>query len=155
MLEMARELQLHEDLIGDELAEIRASLEGLDLAEQIARHGPPVVASVRPLPGNETCHFATPVRLGRRRSDQVGHLELTSGWLKFHGALDVSIVWAEIADVERAGRDIVVALSPRRRVLRFCCHAIGEGVRGAVVGKYLVNDARMQDAPTDPFSARL
>ena len=155
MLRMARELQLGDDTIGDELTEIRASLEALDLADEIARLGPPVVASVRPLPADDSCHFATPVRLGRRRFDQIGHLELTGSWLKFHGALDVSIVWAEVADVERVGRQIVVSLGARRRVFRFCCHAIGESVRGAVVGKYLVNSARMKEARMDAFSAPL
>ena len=155
MLEMAHELLLPEEMISDELAEIRASLDGFDLADEIARHGPPVVASVRALPADESCHFATPVRFGRRRSDQIGHLELTSGWLKFHGALDISIVWAEVATLERSRRDIVVSIRGRRRVLRFCCHAIGEAVRGAAVGKYLLNAARMKDALAGTLSAPL
>ena len=153
MLEMAQEHQLPEDVIGEELSEIYAMLEGLDLTEQIARLGPPVVTSEHVLPKNECCHFVTPVRFGRRRSDQIGHLELTSGWLKFHGALDMSIVWAEVGDVERCGRDMVVSLSNGRRVLRFSCHAIRETVRAVVVCKYLVNEARGKDAHADAVSA--
>lgn len=152
MLEVARELQLHEDAISDELTEIRASLDGLDLADHLARNGPPIVASDRPLPRDEWCHFVTAVRFGRRRADQIGHMELTSGWLKFHGALDVSIVWAEIAHVERLGRDILVSLVDSRRVLRFCCHTIGEAVRGAAVANYLVNAARTTEAQTRAVS---
>ncbi|MBI4265019.1 MAG: hypothetical protein HY657_11650 [Acidobacteria bacterium] len=151
LLEMARELHLQDDTISAELAEIRASFEALDLADQIARSGLPVVVSLGGLAEGDLCHFVTPVRFGRRRSDQIGHLELTSGWLKFHGALDVSVVWTEVSDVHRADRDIVVALADSRRVLRFCCHAVGEAARGAVVGTYLANAARGREAgPANP-----
>jgi hypothetical protein len=145
LVDMARELHLQDDAISDELAEIRASFEALDLADHIARGDLPVVISLETLPEGECCHFVTPVRFGRRRADQFGHLELTTSWLRFHGALDVSVVWPAIADVQRTGRDVMVSLVDSRRVLRFCCHALSEAARGAVVAQYLVNAARARD----------
>jgi hypothetical protein len=138
---MSRELHLQDDTISDELAEIRASFEGLDLADRIARGELPLVVSLQPLPQGDTCHFVTPVRFGRRRADQFGHLELTTSWLRVHGALDVSVVWQAIAGVQRNGRDIIVSLVDSRRMLRFCCHALSEAARGAVVATYLANVA--------------
>lgn len=137
LVERARELGLREQDVPEELAEIRMSLEALDLAERIAREGLPVIGSLNPLPPNDRCHFVTPVRFGRRRGDQIGHLELTSGWVKFHGALDLSVVWTEVAGVERDGHDIIVSLVDSRRVLRFSCHALEEAAHGAVVARHL------------------
>lgn len=150
LLEMARNLHLKDESISDELSEIRASFEALDLADQIARGNLPVVASLDARPQDDCCHFVTPVRFGRRRSDQIGHLELTRGWLKFHGALDISVVWTEVAAVQRLTRDIVVSLVDSKRLLRFCCHAPGEAARGAVIATYLANAARQADDEPDP-----
>jgi hypothetical protein len=144
LVDMARELHLEDETISEELAEIRASFEALDLADRIARGDLPAVVSLERLPEGESCHFVTPVRFGRRRADQFGHLELTTSWLRFHGALDVSVVWPAIASVQRTGRDVIVSLEDSRRVLRFCCHAVGEAARAAVVAQYLANVARAQ-----------
>ena len=85
----------------------------------------------------DQCHFSTAVRFGRRRTDQVGHLQLTSHWLKFRGALDVAISWSEVAGVERDGREIVVSLHGTRRTLRFWCQSDDEASRGFVVANHL------------------
>ena len=146
LVDMARELHLEDTTISDELAEIRASFEALDLADQIARGDLPFVVSLEPLPQGEACHFVTPVRFGRRRNDQFGHLELTTSWLRFHGALDVSVVWPAIANVQRTGRDVIVSLVDSRRLFRFCCHAVTEAARAAVVAAYLANVARVREA---------
>jgi hypothetical protein len=121
-------------------------------------HGSALTSEPTPAPISETssrlgtyphepgdpCHFATRVRFGRRRNDQVGHLELTSGRLKFHGALDLSVVWTEIATVERDGRDIVVSLIDSRRVLRFSCPALEDAARGAVVARHLACETALK-----------
>ena len=138
LIEQARELGLRDEEILLELHEIRVALDALDYAERLTIDGLPIVASIDRLPAGEQCHFATPVRFGRRRSDQIGHLELTSGRLKFHGALDISVVWSEVSSIERDGRDILVSLADSRRVLRFCCHSAEEAARGATVARHLV-----------------
>jgi hypothetical protein len=139
LIERARELGLRDDDILLELEEIRVALYALDFAECLALEGLPVVPSVDPLPAGERCHFAAPVRFGRRRGDQIGHVELTTSWLKFHGALEMSVVWSEVASIERDGRDILVSLLESRRVLRFCCHSAEEAARGASVARHLVS----------------
>ena len=146
LVDLARELHLQDDSISEELAEIRASFEALDLADRIARGELPVVISLETLPEGESCHFVTPVRFGRRRADQFGHLELTTSWLRFHGALDVSVVWPAIAGVQRTGRDVIVSLVDSRRMLRFCCHAVSEAACAAVVAQYLAHAARAREA---------
>lgn len=146
LLDFARNLQLEDDSLGEEASEIRASLEALDLADQMARGALPVVDSLDPRTEDGRCHFVTPVRFGRRRSDQFGHLELTTSWLKFRGALDVSIVWTEIVMAERMGREIIVRLADSSRVLRFCCHAPIEAARGSVIAAYLSAAARRRQA---------
>jgi hypothetical protein len=138
LIERAQELGLRDEEIRSELTEIRVALDALDLADRLAIEGLPIVASVDRLPAGEHCHFATPVRFGRRRADQIGHVEMTSSWLKFHGALDMSVVWSEVARVEREGRDILVSLLESRRVLRFCCHSAEEAARGTSVARHLV-----------------
>ena len=50
---------------------------------------------------DDPCHFATPVRFGRRRTDQVGHLVFTSAWLRFRGTVDFAVAW-EMASVRPA-----------------------------------------------------
>jgi hypothetical protein len=141
LIERARELGLRDEDIRSELTEIRVALDALDLADRFALEGLPIVPSVDRLPPGEHCHFATPVRFGRRRADQIGHVELTSSWLKFHGALDMSVVWSEVAKVEREGRDILVSLLESRRVLRFCCHSAEEAARGTSVARCLMTGA--------------
>jgi hypothetical protein len=138
LIERARELGLRDQDILPELHEIRVALDALDFAERLTREGLPLVPSFDPLPAGERCHFAGPVRFGRRRGDQIGHVELTTSWLRFHGALDMSVVWLEVASIERDGRDILVSLLESRRVLRFCCHSAEEAARGASVAQYLV-----------------
>ena len=83
---VVRQLNLQDHDIEDELEDIRACADGLDLADEIARDNLPVVATIEPLPAGDVCHFATPVRFGRRRTDRFGHLQLTNGWLTFRAA---------------------------------------------------------------------
>jgi hypothetical protein len=144
VLDLARSLRLPDDCIRGEVAEIQASFAALDLTDRIGRGDLPIVESLCPLAADDRCHFVTPVRFGRRRSDQVGHLELTTYWLKFHGALDVNIVWTEVAVAQRSGRDIIVSLIDSKRLLRFSCHALGEAAQGAVMAAYLARTAHAQ-----------
>jgi hypothetical protein len=157
LLALARDLELRDEEISDELAQIRASLEAIDLADKLAHGALPVVTSVEPLAPGDVCHFVTPVRFGRRRADQFGHLSLTSGWLKFRGALDISVAWTEIADVQRAGRDIIVSLHDRKRVLRFSCNAISEAAQAGVLAQHLIaiSGPRAAESATDSYHASL
>ena len=60
----------------------------------------PAVKPPDPLAPGDTCHYMAPVRFGRRRSDQYGHLVLTGGWLKFRGTGDVSVSWSEVGSAK-------------------------------------------------------
>ena len=121
------------------------AFDASELANRIRQGDLPVVEADPLAPGDQ-CHFATAVRFGRRRADQFGHLLLTSGWLKFRGTLDLSMTWSEIANAERAGRDIVVSLQDSRRLLRFSCHSAIEAGRGALIAQQLAQNARMHTA---------
>ena len=140
----ANELGLDPRDVGDDLSDINACLEALDVGRQLAQGELPVVDCLEPLPPGDTCHFVSPVRFGRRRADQFGHLLLTSGWLKFRGAVDVSVAWGEIGSARRDGRDFVVALHDSRRVLRFSCHSHTEAAVGAVIAEHLARVARSE-----------
>ncbi len=153
LLVRARDLGLRDEEITEELARIRASIEAVDLAGQIAREPLPVVTSSEPLAPGDLCHFVAPVRFGRRRADQFGHLSLTSGWLKFRGALDVSVAWAEVADIQRAGRDVIVSLHDSKRVLRFSCHSESEAARAGVLAQHLAGIAGAR--PTESASGEV
>ena len=126
--------------------ESQTRFEVLELTGQIARLGLPLVTPPEPLPAGDTCHYLTPVRFGRRRSDQFGHLQLTNAWLKFRGALDVSVSWSEIARVERHGREITVTLVDSPRLFRFVCPSLADAGRGAVIAGYLTASAHAPDA---------
>jgi hypothetical protein len=153
MLLRASELGLGHNEVGEELSDIRACLEAVDVQSQLERGDVPVVDCLEALPPGDACHFVAPVRFGRRRADQFGHLLLTSGWLKFRGSLDVSITWSEIGSVRRDGRDLIVALHDSRRVLRFSCHSLSEAAVGRVIAEHLVRTAGGEVSGSPAFHA--
>jgi hypothetical protein len=122
------------------------ALESSELANRLQHGELPVVNTQDPLAPGDQCHFATPVRFGRRRCDQYGHMLLTTTWLKFRGTLDLSVTWSEIGDVQRAAREMVVSLQDSRRLLRFSCHSEAEAARGVVIAQHLAQSARMHTA---------
>lgn len=139
LLAVARDLHLRDEDLHEELSELLAGIETLDFADRIAREGLPVVEAPERLPPEEQPHFVTPVRFGRRRSDQCGHLELTNARLRFHGALDVGVAWSEVAAVERTGHEILVSLASSRKLLRFSCYAATEAARGTLIARHLAS----------------
>jgi hypothetical protein len=146
LLALARELGLPEEDISNELARIRASLAALSLRERVRRGDWPGVATPEPLPSGDVCHFLAPVRFGRRRADQYGHLLLTRTWLTFRGALDISVAWSEVSSVERADRELIVRLNDSRRLLRFSCHTVEEAACGGVLAIELAEAASPRSA---------
>src|SRR5687768_8622957 len=85
-------------------------------------------------PAPDACHHRAPVRFGRRRTDQVGHLLMSTDWLTFQGRVDLHVPWTDIATVQQAGDDLVVSLHDSRRLLRFCCAGPEDAARAAAVG---------------------
>lgn len=150
LLRRAQELGLREDEVTDELAQLQACLEALDLKDRLARGEFPAAKPMDPLPPGDLCHFVCAVRFGRRRSDQFGHLVMTTGWLKFRGSLDVSVAWSEVVGVRRDGREIIVRLQDSRRVLRFSCHSYSEAARGGVLAEHLALASRVAVPPDEP-----
>ena len=125
-------------------------LETTELANRLRRGEWPTATAPDPLAPGDECHYVTPVRFGRQRADQYGHLILTSGWLKFRGTLDLSVTWSEVADVQRVSRDVVVSLQDSRRLLRFSCHSAAEAARGVVLAQHLTQSARRHTADLEP-----
>jgi hypothetical protein len=142
LIERVAELGLHEDEVAEDLAPLRACIEAVDLEARLARGEQPVVEASDALAPGDSCHFLCAVRFGRRRADQFGHLVLSSGWLKFRGALDVSVAWSEIASVRRDRRELMIALQDSTRVLRFSCHSHSEAARAGVIARHLAHAAR-------------
>src|SRR5262245_2302631 len=153
MLLRASELGLAPNDVDEELSDIQACLQAVDVQTQIERGELPVVDCPETLPPGDACHFASPVRFGRRRADQFGHLLLTTGWLKFRGALDVSVAWSEVRSVRRDGRDLVVSLHDSRRMLRFSCHSLAEAAVGRVIAEHLVRVADGEPSGSPAFHA--
>src|SRR5204863_3707564 len=114
----------------------------LDLADAIARGDLPVSETNDRLPAGDVCHFASPVRFGRRRTDQFGHLELTNGWLKFYAVIDVSVAWSEVAHVHRLGREVTITLIDSTRLLRFWCPCLTDAARAAVLAQHFARPSR-------------
>jgi hypothetical protein len=153
LLLRARELGLRDEEIAEELAQIRACADALDLQAQLARGEMPIVDPPDPLAPGDDCHFVAPVRFGRRRSDQFGHLVLTGGWLKFRGALDISVAWSEVSSVRRDGREILVGLQDSRRVFRFSCQSLAEAANGGVIAGHFSQAARAGIDPSPQYHA--
>jgi hypothetical protein len=149
LLARPAELGLRHEEVEEELGQVRAAIEALELQARIARGDMPGADPPDPLAPGDVCHFVAAVRFGRRRSDQFGHLVLTAGWMKFRGALDVSVAWSEVASVRRDGPEIVIRLQDSRRVLRFSCGSYAEAARGGVIADHLARAAR-DDAPSEP-----
>jgi hypothetical protein len=93
-------------------------------------------------------HLELPVRFGRRKTDQVGHLVFTSAWLQFRGTVDVSISWSEVARIDHTGPDLVVFLHGTQRTLQFCCQSNDDAVRACVTATHLT--ALAQSHPFEP-----
>jgi len=123
--------------------------EATQLATRLRRGEIPTAKAPDPLAHGDQCHYVTPVRFGRRRNDQYGHLVMTSGWLKFRGTLDVTVSWSEVGDVQRAFREVVVSLQESRRLLRFSCHSEAEAACGVVLAQHLAQCARPHTADPD------
>jgi hypothetical protein len=138
LLARARALAIDEDL----LVEVRARLTAGNVQARIAERGLPRVTSLHPLPSGDHCHFLSPVRFGRRRTDQHGHLALTTGWVRFHGALDLSVAWGEIAAIERVHRELSIALHDSRRLLRFWCPTVEDAATAEATARALVARAQ-------------
>ncbi len=136
---------------GSHFPDAALDIEISELSTRLRRGELPIAKAPDPLAPGDQCHFVTPVRFGRRRADQYGHVVLTSGWLKFRGTLDLSVTWSEIAQVERLAREIVVSLQDSRRLLRFSCHSEAEAARGVAIAQHLAQSARVLTA--DPALA--
>ena len=122
--------------------DVPRELEAVELANRLKHNDRSTAeAPIHVAPG-EQCYFVAPVRFGRRRSDNYGHLVLTGDWLKFRGPLDVRAGWDEVAGVQRTGRDIVVSFEGSRRLLRFSCYSVAEAARGDAIAQHLANSAR-------------
>ena len=93
-------------------------------------------------PAPDDCHFVMPVRFGRRKSDQVGHLVMTTSWLKFRGTVDVSVLWTDVADIQHTESDVIISLHDGDRRLRFSCRDADEATRGAAIARHLTEIAR-------------
>ena len=101
------------------------------------------------VPGDDgRSHLTLPVRFGRRRTDQVGHLAFTSAWLQFRGTVDMSIPWCEVLRVEHRDADLVVSLHGTQRTLRFSCQSDQDADRGSVMATHLTALAQ-----SHPFQA--
>ena len=148
VIALVHRLQLRDEDVDEEVARLRAALAALRLRDEIKAGTLPVVSSAEPLAPGDVCHFRAAVRFGRRRSDQFGHLLLTSGWVKYRGTIEVSTAWSEVATVERAGVDVIVALQNSRRLLRFCFKDIEEAARAGVIAEHLVLLARADASET-------
>src|SRR4051812_12715034 len=133
VLKMANDLDLHDDEIADDVGRVHASIAALELLEQIESGRLPIVAAPAALSSGDTCHFVAPVRCGRRRADQYGELLLTTGWLRFAGRVDASVGWNQIADIQRAGKTLVVTVEGRRGAFRFSFQSIEEAARCGVI----------------------
>jgi hypothetical protein len=125
-------------------------LETTELVNRLRRGELPTATAPDPLAPGDECHYVTPVRFGRRRADQYGHLILTTGWLKFRGTMDLSVTWSEVADVLRVSHEIVVSLQDSGRLLRFSCHSDGEAARGVLLAQHLTQSARPHTADPEP-----
>jgi hypothetical protein len=131
---------------GSDCPDTAVDNEVSELSSRLRRGELPLANAPDPLAPGDQCHFVTPVRFGRRRSDQYGHMVITSGWLKFRGTLDLSVTWSEVAQVQRLAREMIISLQDSRRLLRFSCHSEGEAARGAVIAQHLAQSARTHTA---------
>lgn len=121
------------------------------MSGQIQYGSAPFPTSVQTLGENrseEECHFTAPVRFGRRKTDQVGHLLFTSGWLKFHGTVDISVAWAEVSRVDHHDGFMIVSLHGTRRTLCFLCQTEEDAARGSVVATHLAALAQSEPYQT-------
>ena len=135
-------LGLTEDDVSEELGQLRASLEALELNARLTRGELPLAETPDWIAAGEVCHFVCPVRHGRRRADQFGHLVMSANSLQFRGALDVCAPWSDVTAVRRDRREIVVVVQETTRVLRFSCHSYEEAARGTAIAEHLTRAAQ-------------
>ncbi len=106
---------------------------------QIQYASPSGLTSTPSLNPREVPFVSAPVRCGRRRHDEVGHLELTNLRLRIHAATDINIAWNDVAGIEYADRDMVVSIRDRRQKYRFCFHTSGEANQVTLLARTLLS----------------
>jgi hypothetical protein len=89
------------------------------------------------LSGDDSSHLTIPVRFGRRKTDQVGHLVFAGTSLRFHGTVDMRIAWSEVSRIDHAAQDLVVSFHGTQRTMRFCCQSEEEALQASVLGAHL------------------
>ena len=94
------------------------------------------------------CHFIAPVRFGRRKTDQVGHLVLSDTGIAFHGSVDLAVPWSDTLRVEHRDVHIVIVLKGRAKTLRFCCQTADDARRGAAIADHLAALAQSEPFQT-------
>jgi hypothetical protein len=97
------------------------------------------LTSIPSPPSSEVACFTAPVRCGRRRHDEIGHIELTNHRLRFHGTKDINIAWADVATIDRVEREMVISLRERRRQFRFRFHTSDEALHGTELARQLTD----------------
>lgn len=153
VFDRVKKLGFKEEDLAPELAPLRGCLDALDIQDRIGMGMLPIISErVDGLSPNDACHFAAPVRFGRRLADQFGHLLFTSSWIRFRGAMDMSITWTEVCDVQRDRREIVVSLLQSRRTLRFWCHTYSEAAVGVIIGEHRVHTHTGSPGPSRSVS---
>ena len=105
---------------------------------QIQYASPSGLTSTPSLSAREVPFVSAPVRCGRRRHDEVGHLEITNLRLRIRAAIDVNIAWGDVAGIEHADRDMVVSIRDRRRKYRFCFHTGEEANQVTLLARSLL-----------------
>lgn len=89
------------------------------------------------LSGDDSSHLTIPVRFGRRKTDQVGHLAFTNRSLLFHGTVDMRISWSEVSRLDHSANDVTVSFHGTQRTMRFCCQSEEEARQASVLGARL------------------
>ena len=123
-------------------------LEGLDalveLAEAVARNGPPAIATGHRAVGADRCHFAAPASLPDEPGQPGGTFLLTGTRAIFvGGARAMTVPWHGVAAASRQERDVVLVRAGRDDVQRIRCNSYGDALRAAFLARHLAGRSRV------------
>jgi hypothetical protein len=129
---------LTDDDVELEVEALRGAVDLIDLQEQVARDGLPIVPHQHKSLGGERCHFIASVSLADDTSQRSGRLFFTETRLAFVSTPLVTLPWGAIAAIREDGRDLIVVAPGRGALHRFRCNSYTD----ARCGRFLADRLR-------------
>jgi hypothetical protein len=138
---------LTDDDVELEIEALHGARDLLDLQDQVARDGLPVVPHQHKTLAGERCVFIASVSLADETTQRTGRLFLTEKRLVFVSTPLVTLPWGAINRIVDDGRDLIVVAPGRGALHRFRCNSFADARCGRWLAEQLRDAAQAAPHP--------